>query len=224
MDSTPCPWSAFPEASIAFCERRLCAWVVEPSYAWSNFAYLAVGAVILWMARRQRPHTVHAIGVTSVLIGLGSFAFHATGTRAGELVDVSSMYLLSALALSSSLQRTWRWSWRAVLASYGLVAGGSIALLIFGGGDGILVFGAQVIVTVVLEMALSRRPDAVDYRPLRWVVGLMTLGFGIWNAELFLYCNPDNHLLTGHAIWHAMTALAIYHLYRFHRQFAAARA
>ena len=42
-----CPWSDYAPATIAFCERRLCAWIVEPSNAWSNVAYVLVGLLSL---------------------------------------------------------------------------------------------------------------------------------------------------------------------------------
>src|SRR6476659_1787457 len=100
-----CPWAELPPATIAFCERRLCALVAEPSNAWSNLAYLAAGLYLIGRSVRRRGGPVVAIGVASVLVGLGSFAFHATGTRLGEVLDVSAMYLLSCLGLVFALRR-----------------------------------------------------------------------------------------------------------------------
>ena len=84
-----CPWSHYAPASISFCEERICAWIVEPSGAWSNLAYVVVGIVILLRSRRAMRtfRAVDAVGVVALLIGFCSFAFHATGTRIGETLD-----------------------------------------------------------------------------------------------------------------------------------------
>ena len=54
METLDCPWSNWAPATISFCEERLCAWVVEPSNAWSNLAFVAGGAVMLWQSRNLR--------------------------------------------------------------------------------------------------------------------------------------------------------------------------
>jgi hypothetical protein len=38
-----CPWSSLDPGTVHFCEERLCAWVVEPSNAWSSMAYVVIG-------------------------------------------------------------------------------------------------------------------------------------------------------------------------------------
>ncbi len=50
---TACPYADWAPGSVAFCEERLCAWIVEPSNTASSLAYLIVGA---WMWRAmERP-------------------------------------------------------------------------------------------------------------------------------------------------------------------------
>src|SRR5690606_5856714 len=113
-----CPWSRFDPGTIAFCERRLCAWIVEPSNTWSNLAYIAVGLYLLWICRDRRHEALSAVGVTAVLVGIGSFAFHATGTFIGEVLDVSAMYLISGLFITFNTRRLFAWSERQLLALY----------------------------------------------------------------------------------------------------------
>src|SRR5712671_5207289 len=105
-----CPWSGHAPATISFCERRLCAWIVEPSNAWSNVAYVLVGLFIIWRNSERSRDARTAIGVGAVLIGLGSFSFHATGIRVFEIVDVSTMYVISGLGLTFALKRWRGWS------------------------------------------------------------------------------------------------------------------
>jgi hypothetical protein len=75
MSPTPCPWDSLTPGTVHFCEARLCAWVAEPSNAWSSVAYLLVGAYLALHAARSRDARLWAVVAAEVLIGLGSFAF-----------------------------------------------------------------------------------------------------------------------------------------------------
>jgi hypothetical protein len=216
---TACPWSDYTPASIAFCERRLCALVVEPSNAWSNLGYVLVGLYLLSRARGRGP--LLAVGVAGVLIGLGSFAFHATGVRVGELLDVTAMYLFGALGVVFSLRRLRPVPDGMLIAFYTALVTGSALFMAATGSNGILVFTAQIVFTVVAELYLAvRRHGATAYRYLRWTVGAFALAFLIWNLDKWgVVCDPDNHLVTGHAVWHVLTAVALLFFYSYQEQF-----
>ncbi len=205
-----CPWSGYAPATIAFCERRLCAWVVEPSNAWSNVAYVAVGVWILWRCRPWLGTARTAIGAAAVALGIGSFAFHATGIRVFEVADVSSMYLVSGLGVTFPLQRLFHWSELRAIVCFAVLALGSSMLMIALGNDGIVVFALQMVIAVGLEVRLRRRnaPGAMVWL-VRAVVALV-VGYVIWNLDFRgPLCDPDNHLVTGHAVWHVLTAVAV---------------
>lgn len=211
-----CPWDGYASATIAFCERRLCAWIVEPSNAWSNLAYVAVGAWILGECRPLLGSARTAIGAAAIALGLGSFAFHATGIRVFEVVDVAGMYLVSGLALTFALRRLCAWSERRALAFFPVLVAVSIALMVGLGNDGILVFGAQVLLVIGLELRLRERNPPGAGRWLLASVGVLFLGLGIWLLDFHgPLCDPDNHLVTGHAVWHVLTALSILLFDRF---------
>lgn len=145
-----CPWDGWEAASVSFCEARLCATVVEPSNAWSSMAYVLLGGWLLVRPEARRNWLLGSVAVANVMIGLGSFAFHATGTFVGELIDLFGMFLLSGLMLA-------------------------------------------------------------------WALGLVTIAFTIWVTDTArLLCWPDNHLVTGHAIWHVLNAVAISRLFFFY--------
>jgi Ceramidase len=210
-----CPWTGYAPATIAFCEQRLCAWVVEPSNAWSNLAYVAVGVWILWRRRGDLGTAVTAIGVACVLLGVASFSFHATGVRVFEVADLAGMYLVSGLALTFALQRVRGWSDGTAVAFFaGLVALSSL-LMIALGNDGIVMFAVQVIAAVVLEYRLYPMTPAAAGRWLLRAVGALAVGFVVWTLDRGPLCNPQNHVLTGHAVWHALTALSLLCFYRF---------
>jgi hypothetical protein len=207
----PCPWSAFDPATISFCEARLCAWIVEPSNAWSNLGYVVVGAIVLCRSRRRVTQIL--IGLASILIGFGSFGLHGTGTRWGELLDVGAMYLMSALGVLYAARRIWRLSGATLIAGYVALVSGSIGLMMTLHNNGILVFAVQIAIAVFSELYLyyGRGDRAPSYRPQQLMIGSFALAFLIWNLDKWnVLCAPDNHLVTGHALWHLLTALAIY--------------
>jgi hypothetical protein len=205
-----CPWDGYAPATIAFCERRLCAWVVEPSNAWSNVAYVLAGLFVLWRCAPWRSTARWAIGVAAIVLGLGSFTFHATGIRVFEVLDVSGMYLLSAIGLGFAGRRLFGWRDDTVVASIAAVALTSSVLMVVLGNDGIAVFGIEMLLIIASELHLrARNPPGVGVWLLRTVVALV-VALGIWVLDIRgPLCDPDNHLLTGHAVWHVLTALAI---------------
>jgi hypothetical protein len=214
-----CPWDGYEPATISFCERRICGWVVEPSNAWSNVVYVLVGVWILWRRRGQLDTALTAIAVAAVLLGVGSFSFHATGVRLFEVVDVSGMYLISGLALTFALQRLLGWSDGGAVAFFAVAVATSSLVMIAIGNDGILMFGAQTVAAIAMEWRLrTATPSGVGVWLVRGIA-ILTIGFGIWLLDKHgPLCDPDNHLVTGHAVWHALTALSLLCFFWFHEQ------
>lgn len=216
-----CPWSDYPPATITFCERRLCAWVVEPSNAWSNLAYVIAGLLIIWQSGNRWRDARTAIGVGGVLIGIGSFLFHATGIRVFEIVDVSTMYVISGLGLTFALKRWRGWSDAVALRFFVGCLLGSSALMIVTGNDGILVFGLELGAAVLIEFKLRTRNPPAAGRWMLAVVATFAVALLIWYLDLRgPLCAPDNHVVTGHAVWHTLTALTILCFFRFQRAVA----
>jgi hypothetical protein len=171
---------------------------------------------MLWRARIRRDVALSAIGVAAVLLGLGSFAFHATGVRVFEVVDVSGMYLISGLALTFPLQRAVGWSDRTAVAFFAACVLASSAAMILLGNNGIVVFGLQAGAAPLLEL---RRRNEVPAGAARWIVGAIAavlVALVIWMLDRDgTLCDPDNHWLTGHAVWHVLTALSLLLFYAY---------
>jgi hypothetical protein len=219
-DSGSCPWSGWDPAVLSFCERNVCAWIKQPANTWSNLAYIAVGIWVLRLAWRHA--TLRWFGILGVLVGLTSFFYHASATWFGEILDIGSMVLLSNLVLTLNLRRSGRIS-RHWLAFYLLMNVLSLALLVAFKGLGIWVFTAEIFASTFFElgMMLQARRDrtkrAPDYRFLWLTLGFLVASWLIWLTDYHrLLCIPDNHLLTGHAIWHMVNSMCFYFLYRFY--------
>jgi len=213
-----CPWSAWDPGTVHFCERRLCAWIVEPSNAWSSLAYVILGVVML---ARLRGVVGVAVALAQIMIGVGSFFFHGTGTFAGEVVDQVGMFMLSALILASALGQRQGWSGARVVAVYVVGVVVSTAILLVVRPIGIPLFAVQLAAGLGLQLAMWRSASATEkaaFRPFLQALGIFLCSFAIWVTDISgLLCDPDNHLITGHAIWHVLNAVCIWQLGAFYR-------
>jgi hypothetical protein len=215
----PCPWDGLSPGTVHFCEERLCAWVAEPSNTWSSIGYVMVGVwLMITHARPARDARLWAVAAAELLIGLGSIAFHATGSFAGELVDQAGMFMLSCLILSFAAGKARGLSASRTAGLYAAMTIGSTLSLLVVRPLGIPLFAVQLVAGLGWEVAQWRR--AADKAPYRWLfagIGVFLVSFVIWALDIGkVLCRPDNHVVTGHAVWHVLNALSIERLYRFY--------
>lgn len=220
--ATACPWSGWAPGTVQFCEERLCAWVVEPSNAWSSLIYLILGGYMLVQALRPVAARSIAVAAAQIMIGVGSFFFHATGTFWGEFVDQFGLFMLSALILACSAAQARGLSARRTVAIYGGMVLGSALLLLVVRPIGIPLFALQLAIGLGWQVRLwSRSQGAIRaaHAPFFFGVGLFLASLSIWVTDItHLVCSPHNHLVTGHAIWHVLNAICIERLGAFYRR------
>jgi len=220
-----CPWDHLAPAGLRFCEAPLCGWISEPANTWTNLAFLVVAAWVIVRARRDARPALVWIGVVALLTGLGSALFHATSSLLGQLVDQNAMLAETSLFIALNVTRWRRWpradGRTALVALATLVP--SLALLVLLPDAGITLFAAHVAVMLALELAAWRRdPRAIGYRDLLVVGALFALAWGLWWLDkLGVACDPDNHVLNLHGVWHVLGAASFVFWYRHYRQVAA---
>jgi hypothetical protein len=111
------------------------------------------------------------------------------------------------------------------------------ALLFFGGigmvigleGEARLaVFTAYVTVSVFFEILLFTRAKRLAggltkdlrarYRPYLATILVFLVAFAAWIVdEKRILCQPQNHFLSGHAVWHVLNSICFLTLSRFYR-------
>lgn len=184
-----------------------------------------------------RHHPVYGLtyACAAILIGLGSWFYHASLTFVGQWFDVMGMYLLGTFMVLYHVARLRPLSNRAFAigyAAFNLALG--VSLIIVPELRRYL-FGGLLVMTIVLEVLLrqrrrnrvspgerggkgeSRNPvsDGGGY----FVAALLiyVLAQIIWTLDLnHIVCHPHG-LLQGHAIWHVLTALSAGLLYLYYR-------
>lgn len=209
-----CPWDRFDQSHINFCEAKLCAWVVKPSETWTNISFVIVGLVVIWLARKENRRDLAPIGLIGVVLGIMSGFFHASGTFIGAWLDISAMHLYTGLGIAFNLRRL---KGTPLLPTFLAVVLPSFAVVYALEWAGIVLFGLQFCFAYYLE---SRIRVPKDWRPLIWVAGIFGVALMIWILDITkLVCNPDNHVLSGHGVWHLLNGLTFYFIYRFYSQF-----
>lgn len=95
-------WSAYPPATCTathcFCELpRTGKLLLQPANAWSSFGYVLIGCLMLVLPYGRDPTSAlsplsaRVLGVTAIIVGIGSAPLHATLTLWGQFFDVLGM-------------------------------------------------------------------------------------------------------------------------------------
>ena len=228
---SPASWDKWQPATCmpvrCFCEAVAPTGpVLQPANTWSSLAFVLSGSVILGLAQIARREQNSApfswaygylLGVSAVVIGVGSAFFHASLTLVGQFFDVFGMYLLTSFMLAYALRRLLGWGQAVTLGVYTLLVTGLSLLLYLVPETRRYAFAIVLIAAITSEMTFRRRRQAT-IRVAWWNAGLLlfTVGYVIWifdNTKII--CDP-NSILQGHAIWHILGAVAVVLLYHYY--------
>jgi hypothetical protein len=214
-----------------FCEAPRDWAVRQPANTFSNLGFVVAGLLIAVHASdrsrlgsRLSAHRGLATAMAGIVVLLGpaSAAMHATQSALGGHLDMLSMYLIASFAAAYAVLR-WRRGRTALFT--GVFLGGiafcelvglwpaAIPVVQYAGN---VAFGLLLVAATVLEVRIIRRGDG------RTVAGYaygsfasMATAFAIWNATNAGLCDPYSPV-QGHAVWHLLSALAAYLLYRYY--------
>ena len=224
-----CPWSNWARPNLKWCEDNLCAWVTTPANTWSNLLYI-VFAVLMWReAGAERP-TLRLFAPASALVGLTSGLYHASYTWFFQIFDFVGMFCFCWVTIALNARRMNVIGASSVYWAY--FSGVSVCTICFFvlpkmGLPVQSIVLALILTTLMQEAALHHRlySKHPELRPKMkdFVCGILLLivAFGCSLSDLMrVWCSPHNHMINGHALWHILTAVVLYMLFRFHSQFA----
>jgi hypothetical protein len=221
-----CPWGFSTPSLAAFCEESLCAWIRQPANTWSNIGFFIVGWIILRHAKKYNFEHLNGWAYISLITGLGSTAFHATETMFGGCFDFISLYLGASYMLAVNIRRLTHWEKPKILFVFWLSFFVTTALMLYRDDFARPIYMIEgLLCCIFLEIYLYiKQGKNVRYGWLKayWVV--FGAAFSLWSLDAAkIYCDPQNHWISGHALWHLLDALAIYLVYRFYMQFETLR-
>ncbi len=84
---------------------------------------------------------------------------------------------------------------------------------------GLQMFGGLIAAVVVGEVLTTRRLTGQDWRWLGAAGASSAVAYLAWWLDFHkIWCDPDNHVLSLHGVWHLLNALPFLFLYRHYRQ------
>lgn len=217
-----CPWAelnhALGQPNLKWCEATQCSWITEPANTWSNLAYLAAALLMFHWARRDPRPSIRLIPLTVVFLAACSFAYHASSTFALQVFDFVGMFGFLFLPLVLNLIRRGALSPASGPRAYAALVLTGTALVFAGRALELpyqLLIAAGALLTVGTELTLPRAARPPSYRDFAAAVAL--LGVAAIFSALDLsraWCDPEDHLLQGHAAWHVTSAAALVFVFR----------
>jgi hypothetical protein len=208
--------------------------IKQPVNTWSNLGYLLAGLVVAWSqynGRFQHQNNFNnsiffgvSFATMAVLICPGSMAMHATTSKVGGFMDMFSMFLFASYMAAYAMMRTFKWGVKGFLAAFFP----SLAYCVifwfqdfetpFLRNPGTFAFASLLLLSGIFEhinVFILKMRIKVVYG----IAAMATMGiaFIIWRNSITgsPYCDPSS-IVQGHGIWHLLTALAVYWLYRYY--------
>ena len=220
-----CPWhelSQYGLPNVNWCEETLCAVVNEPANAYSNVAFLLVALAMWALGRSVRASALRRFAPAAVLVGASSFAYHASNIYLTQVLDFLGMFVFCYLLLLINAERLGWLGAQAVRRVLPVCVLGSTALTaaLAPLGFPIQSLIAALILGIIVTEALLRRRAVY---PMRYfLLSLLAISIGAVCSGVDVsrrLCDPQSHLLQGHAAWHVMSALSLLFSFLHYRQF-----
>ncbi len=221
-----CPWSGFTPPNVDWCEEQLCAWVTNPADTWSNLAYVVLGVWMILETRRASgtpKGELRFFGPASIAVGICSGVYHASYTFMLQILDFVGMFVFCFTVITENAGRLgWIEASRKGAFFAAGVAGFTLLVPLLWATA--LPYQGLVLVLILLtigqELAARRRlGPAPSYRFFALALGLLTAAGLFSLADVTrTWCDPTNHWIQGHSIWHVLSASALLALYHHHAQ------
>jgi predicted membrane channel-forming protein YqfA (hemolysin III family) len=205
-----------------FCETVSTGLIRQPINAYTNIGYMLVGILILVYLKRSNalrlerssksdlPRRILMLfGIAYIMVGIGSFIYHASFIFLGEELDDDSMYMIGIFLVLFESARLRKLTIRQFLWIY--IAMNFLfeaAIYFFPVIRGML-FAILIAISFVIEFFARKQEEAKDEVRLTDRANfLFLLAYLIWILDkTHILCYP-NSLFQGHAIWHLLTAYA----------------
>jgi hypothetical protein len=221
-----CPWHSVAEnygiPVVKYCEETLCGWISEPANTWSNIGYV-IAFLVLYKWSRGRDYRLRWFPWAMLIMGLGSFFYHMSNTYITQIVDYIGMYVMVYWMIVCNLTRAGV-SFKKSLGVYILLMILSQVVMhvmfINRMNYQVIIVGSGALVLISEIWANKKWPGKVSFK---WLgLGLVFVGiaqgFSLLDARR-IWCDPTNHWIQGHALWHWISALGLTVAYKHWEQF-----
>lgn len=202
----------FGPPRLQFCEGLSNYFIAHPADTWTNIAPLIAGIYIILKTHNTLDKL---LGYSAIIMAIGSTIYHGTNTFLGETLDVGGMFIFiltiafiqhNKLTPNKAIQTK-----TAIIAIITITIAVCIGFLFFDwmGTPPFAIVMAMIIIRQLIHEKINE--DCI----------ILIITFGIawgawWVDYLHIMCNPNNHILTGHGIWHLLNGLIAIDAYRIY--------
>jgi hypothetical protein len=219
-----CPWeplSSFWLPNVRWCEAQQCSWVVEPANTWSNLAYVVAGVVLWWIGTRRDERTLRVFGLAEIAVGVCSLVYHMSFTGVLQVLDFLGMYVFTNLLIGLNLVRLGTLQRRRFWLVYGISVVALTALTVALRFTPVPIQGIVfvLILAIVATELMQPRSAGLDRRFFYASLATLMVAAGFSAADVTrVFCDPDDHFVQGHAIWHVLGSISLVFAAAFYRK------
>jgi hypothetical protein len=199
-------------ANVDWCEATMMGYVTEPANTWSNLVYIFAG---LFLFRRDKGthRLVQLMPWALMMLGLLSGFYHATNAWITQLGDFVGMFMVASIPLLINLEKgglkkagSFSTYFLVITLSTIMTIVGHLAHLPIQGMIG-LFFG----MVLVSEMILMKTSPLKSYKHLFLTLASFAVAISFSALDVSrTMCDPHNHIIQGHALWHCFSALGVF--------------
>lgn len=214
----------FGAPNLKWCEQTICHAISEPSNTWSNLAYIIIAVLIFLSARKSRSQSIKWIPYAFLIMGVGSFFYHAANFYIAQIFDFVGMYFLVHWFIALNLMRAkLATPKKATIFYINFMILNVLALHIMYLVN--IKFQVLIAIAGVLVVATewaARKKGSLPRKNYWLVIGVLVIVVGEVFSLLDLsrtWCDPTNHFVQGHSIWHILSAIGLFFAYKHYEQF-----
>lgn len=157
------------------------------------------------------------LGISSIIIGVGSAFYHASLTFIGQFFDVLGMFMLATFMLVYAFERIWSLRLRTSIGLF-LTINLFLGWMQFAFPDTRRYAFAIVLIVALLFEAhyRSKAQPQITTHKIHIGVGLLAAAYIIWILDNTRTLCIETSLLQGHALWHLLGAVSVWFLYKYY--------
>lgn len=221
-----CFWYEYAEKwgvpDIKYCEETLCQFISEPANTWSNLSFVLVGLIIMFMRERKEGESrfIELYGLNMVFVGVTSLFYHLSNNFLTQFIDFLGMYAFFGLLFLGNLEYLGKVKKKSLLKIY-LTSFIPFSLIFFSFrhlGIPVQLSIFLVILGGLVTKYFILRTYRVDYKLLAGSLSIFVIAFACQVADINrIACDPSNHWLQFHGLWHIFNGIGMGVLFRYYR-------